>query len=310
MYTSPSVCVSLNVVLGSSIFEKLLEQISSNFFRLYLPKILYLKIKIVMVWPLFTLVYFPNFKLVFPERARQIVVAWEISRATYWQGALYTDIHTYAHYTVFVLQIQGSFEDPQRYEGLHKAAGRLGALQSPWDFVHTYAYFSLIPTDMEVLCEVLWHWEALKIPPLALQISLRFHIHPFTFCFFSTDMGVLCEASRGLRESWGFECFAKSLGRFVPAYVHTNVKPHGFIPTYIHLLVLRESERPYWWAHLNVREIKSGRRTYFGWWTPPPVKTARALSEFYAFQCHQWEPIRNSQLIRKYKEIPVHRENM
>ena len=45
----------------------------------------------------------------------------------------------------------------------------------------------------------------------------------------------------------------------------------------------------------------------------PPFKTARVLSELYAFQCHQWEPIEwtlNSQLIRKYKEIPVHRENM
>ena len=41
---------------------------------------------------------------------------------------------------------------------------------------------------------------------------------------------------------------------------------------------------------------------------PPPIRncpfeTARALSELYAFQCCQWEPIRNSQLIRKYKEI-------
>ena len=42
----------------------------------------------------------------------------------------------------------------------------------------------------------------------------------------------------------------------------------------------------------------------------PPSKTARALSEFFAVQCHQWEPIWNSQLIRKYKEIPVHIENI
>ena len=42
----------------------------------------------------------------------------------------------------------------------------------------------------------------------------------------------------------------------------------------------------------------------------PPIETARALSELYALQCCQWEPIQNSQLIRKYKEIPVHRENM
>ena len=39
---------------------------------------------------------------------------------------------------------------------------------------------------------------------------------------------------------------------------------------------------------------------------PPPFKTARAKSEIFAVQCDQWEPIRNSQLIRKYKEIPVH----
>ena len=38
----------------------------------------------------------------------------------------------------------------------------------------------------------------------------------------------------------------------------------------------------------------------------PPFKTARAQSEFFAVQCHQWEPIQNSQLIRKYKNIPVH----
>ena len=42
----------------------------------------------------------------------------------------------------------------------------------------------------------------------------------------------------------------------------------------------------------------------------PPLETAIALSELYTFQCCQWEPIRNSQLIRKYKEIPVHRENI
>ena len=37
----------------------------------------------------------------------------------------------------------------------------------------------------------------------------------------------------------------------------------------------------------------------------PPFETARAQSELFAFQCHQWEPIQNSQLIRKYKEISV-----
>ena len=34
----------------------------------------------------------------------------------------------------------------------------------------------------------------------------------------------------------------------------------------------------------------------------PPFETARAQSELFTFQCCQWEPIRNSQLIRKYKE--------
>ena len=37
----------------------------------------------------------------------------------------------------------------------------------------------------------------------------------------------------------------------------------------------------------------------------PPRETARVQSELFAVQCHQWEPIRNSQLIRKYKKIPV-----
>ena len=33
----------------------------------------------------------------------------------------------------------------------------------------------------------------------------------------------------------------------------------------------------------------------------PPFKTARAKSELFAVQCHQWEPIRNGQLKRKYR---------
>ena len=36
-----------------------------------------------------------------------------------------------------------------------------------------------------------------------------------------------------------------------------------------------------------------------------PFETARVQSEFFAVQCCQWEPIQNSQLIRKYKKIPV-----
>ena len=43
----------------------------------------------------------------------------------------------------------------------------------------------------------------------------------------------------------------------------------------------------------------------------PPFKTARALSELYAFQCSQWVPIRNSQLIGRYKEMSVwHQVNL
>ena len=38
----------------------------------------------------------------------------------------------------------------------------------------------------------------------------------------------------------------------------------------------------------------------------PPFKTTRAQNELFTFQCDQWEPIQNSQLIRIYKEIPVH----
>ena len=34
----------------------------------------------------------------------------------------------------------------------------------------------------------------------------------------------------------------------------------------------------------------------------PPFKTARGQSELFTFQCDQWEPIQNSQLIGKYKE--------
>ena len=41
-----------------------------------------------------------------------------------------------------------------------------------------------------------------------------------------------------------------------------------------------------------------------GRWTPQ-FETARVQSELFAVQCHQWEPIQNSQLIRKYKKIPV-----
>ena len=42
-----------------------------------------------------------------------------------------------------------------------------------------------------------------------------------------------------------------------------------------------------------------------GRWSPP-FETAWQESDSYAFSYCQWEPIRNSQLIRKYKEIPVY----
>ena len=40
---------------------------------------------------------------------------------------------------------------------------------------------------------------------------------------------------------------------------------------------------------------------------PPPIKTARGQSELFALQWCKWEPIWNSQLIRKHQEIAVHR---
>ena len=40
----------------------------------------------------------------------------------------------------------------------------------------------------------------------------------------------------------------------------------------------------------------------------PPLETARALSELYTWQCGQWAPIQNSQIIGIYKEIPVYWE--
>ena len=42
----------------------------------------------------------------------------------------------------------------------------------------------------------------------------------------------------------------------------------------------------------------------------PPHKTAREKSKLFAYIYRQWEPIWNGQLIRKYKEIPVHIENI
>ena len=44
---------------------------------------------------------------------------------------------------------------------------------------------------------------------------------------------------------------------------------------------------------------------------PPPFETARAQSELLTFQCSQWVPIQNSQLIGRYKEMSVwHQVNL
>ena len=37
----------------------------------------------------------------------------------------------------------------------------------------------------------------------------------------------------------------------------------------------------------------------------PPFETASEQSDLFAVLCGQWDPIQNSQLIGKYKEIPV-----
>ena len=42
----------------------------------------------------------------------------------------------------------------------------------------------------------------------------------------------------------------------------------------------------------------------------PPYETVRALSDLYTFQCSQWAPIRNSQIIGRYKEIPLQRKHV
>ena len=51
-------------------------------------------------------------------------------------------------------------------------------------------------------------------------------------------------------------------------------------------------------------ELKIGRfRVNLPIDPPSPFKTARALSDLYAFQYGQWAPIQNSQIIGRYKEI-------
>ena len=54
-------------------------------------------------------------------------------------------------------------------------------------------------------------------------------------------------------------------------------------------------------------ETSSNFQIYLGKTDKPslPFETARALSELYTFQCSQWVPIRNSQIIGRYKEMSV-----
>ena len=83
----------------------------------------------------------------------------------------------------------------------------------------------------------------------------------------------------------------------------------------IHLLFIRSfvcnMKRPSVKQSMK-RQVSSNFQIYPGKTDdrPPPSETARALSELFAVQCHQWEPIRNGQLIRKYKKIPVHIETI
>ena len=104
--------------------------------------------------------------------------------------------------------------------------------------------------------------------------------------------------------------FYTSIRNFVNFVMSTSGQSYNLIDFWVHLLGVyvnhwssHKARRPYWWAQLNVQELKSGRFT-------PPFETARALSQLYAFQCSQWVPIWNSQIIGRYKEIPAHRRNM
>ena len=55
------------------------------------------------------------------------------------------------------------------------------------------------------------------------------------------------------------------------------------------------------WNELKFSDLLPGGKSD---WLPP-FETARALSQLFAVQCRQWEPIWNGQLIGIYKEIPV-----
>ena len=58
----------------------------------------------------------------------------------------------------------------------------------------------------------------------------------------------------------------------------------------------------------NLKRAQIFRFTPGGGEIWPPFETARGQSEHLTFQCDQWEPIQNSQLIGKYKEKSVKQE--
>ena len=55
----------------------------------------------------------------------------------------------------------------------------------------------------------------------------------------------------------------------------------------------------------NLKRVQIFRFTRVKLTIDPPFETVRAQSELFTIQCRQWEPIQNSQLIGKYREIPV-----
>ena len=62
------------------------------------------------------------------------------------------------------------------------------------------------------------------------------------------------------------------------------------------------------WLHRLATDILSWAKN---WQLSPPFETARAQSELFSFQWSQWVPIRNSQIIGRYKEMSVwHQVNL
>ena len=90
----------------------------------------------------------------------------------------------------------------------------------------------------------------------------------------------------------------------------------------VNLTLLLTSSGPEWQLHMsswsfvsykkwkssvkqeqNLKQAQIFRFTQVKLMMAPPFKTAWAQSELFTFQCDQWEPIRNSQLIGKYKDV-------